>query len=293
MKMTKACLCMLCGLLVLSGPAALGEDFDSVEKSIVKANKKTKSLSATNKSKMNTDNEGYKFSQEMEGPMEWRRDGEKFKMRMESTSSTTTETGGKVTKSKSTSLMIDDGEFMYSYTNMDGQKSATKSKSTGAWDQNPFEAWRKMWDFKLLSDESVDGASCYVIEFLAKSGSPMSGKMVLHYRKDCGLNVKTVIYDKDGKVTMTSTSTDVKVNPSLGDDRFVFKAPAGVEVVDMTQEQQVDYASDEPADKADAEKKPEKKAEAKKPEKKAEAKKPEKKKKGLGLPKLPKWKKKP
>lgn len=292
MKMAKGCLCMLCGLL-LSASVVLADDIKSAEKAIVDATQKTKSLSATNKSAMNTDNQGYKFSQEMEGTMEWRRDGEKFKMRMESASSSTTETGGKVTKSKGTSLMIDDGEFMYSYYNMDGQKSATKSKSTGAWDQNPFEIWRKDWDLKLLSDESVDGASCYVIEFLAKSGSAMTGKMVFHYRKDCGLNVKTIIYDKDGKVTTTSVSTDVKVNPSLSDDRFVFKAPAGVEVVDMTQDQQTQYASDEPAKGADAEEKPEKKADAKKPEKKAEVKKPAKKKKGLGLPKLPKWKKKP
>ena len=118
-------------------------------------------------------------------------------------------------------------------------------------------------------------------------------KMVTHYRKDCGQSVKTVTYAKDGKVTMTSVTSDVKVNPSLSDDRFVFKAPAGVEVQDMTamqDQQDAQHASDEQA-KADAEKKAEadKKAKA---EKKAD-KKPEKKKKGLGLPKLPKWKKKP
>jgi hypothetical protein len=193
--------------------------------------------------------------------------------------------------------MINDGEFTYGYSVTDGKKMAYKSKTTGDWDQSPFEIWRKEWDLKLLSDESVDGASCYVIEATPKPGSDTaaggaSGKMVFQYRKDCGLNVKMVSYDKDGKVTFTSSSTDVKVNPNLSDDRFVFKAPAGVEVQDMTamQQQNAQHASDEQA-KADAEKKAEKKPE-KKEEKKAE-KKPEKKKKGLGLPKLPKWKKKP
>ena len=285
--------------------AVWADDIESAQKAIIAAMKKTKSLSAKTTSKMNMDNPGFKFSQESQGTMEYRRKGEQFQMRMDSTSSTTTDTGGNVTKSKSTVLMIDDGEFLYTYSVADGRKSATKSKSTGAWDQDPFETWKKEWDLKLLADESVDGAACYVIEATPKPGSGTaaagtSGKMTFHYRKDCGLSVKMVTHDKDGKVTMTAISTDVKVNPSLSDDRFVWKAPAGVELMDMTAMQQdTQHASDQQANaeadkKADAEKKAEKKPE-KKEEKKAEKKaekKPEKK-KGLGLPKIPKWKKRP
>jgi outer membrane lipoprotein-sorting protein len=38
----------------------------------------------------------------------------------------------------------------------------------------------------------------------------------------------------DGKPMTTMTYTDIKINPDIPADRFVFKAPEGVQVQDMS-----------------------------------------------------------
>jgi len=140
---------------------------------------------------------------------------------------------------------------------------------------------------KVLPDEKVDGQECFVLEVTAKSelGVPPGGRQVSYFRKDIGVNVKAVSFDPDGRQLFTTTVTDVKVGVDIKPERFVFKAPEGVEVVDMSQMQPAAAAS-EPAAAAAKPEEPAKPAETPKSEEppKEKSKKP----KLPGLPKLPK-----
>jgi outer membrane lipoprotein-sorting protein len=43
-----------------------------------------------------------------------------------------------------------------------------------------------------------------------------------------------VTYTPDGKPMNTMTYSDIKINDKISPDRFVFKAPPGVEVQDLS-----------------------------------------------------------
>jgi hypothetical protein len=160
--------------------------------------------------------------------------------------------------------MIFDGKYHYTLMISGQEKSAFKMANDKSVNMNPndgqavFAAQRQAGDLRLLPDESVGGKACYVIETVHKSaGDEASGKamMVTHYDKKTGVGMKTVSYDQNGKVIMTSETTEVKTGLSIPDDRFVFKVPAGVQVIDSGAAQaqaQAAEADDAPA----AEKKP-------------------------------------
>src|SRR5262249_17648891 len=101
---------------------------------------------------------------------------------------------------------------------------------------NSFKLQEQNFNLKLLPDEKVDGKPCWAIELVIKdpAARAMMGRTVTYYDKNNGIGVKSVTTDKDGKVTTTSTTTDIKLNADIKPDKFVFKAPEGVKVQDLT-----------------------------------------------------------
>jgi hypothetical protein len=79
-------------------------------------------------------------------------------------------------------------------------------------------------------------------------------RIVNYFDKKTGIGLKTVSFDEKDKAVMTSVTTDVKINADIKDDRFVFKAPEGVQVVDMSNmgEQQEQEPAPSKEDKATA-----------------------------------------
>src|SRR5437870_3564910 len=87
-----------------------------------------------------------------------------------------------------------------------------------------------------MGGRRVNGKPCYVIEMIAKNpiARQAMGRMVGYFDKDNFVQIKSMAYTTDGKVMGTSTTTDIKTDANIPADRFVFKAPAGVTVTDMT-----------------------------------------------------------
>ena len=56
----------------------------------------------------------------------------------------------------------------------------------------------------------------------------------MSFHKESGQMIKMIAYSPDGKPMATTTFSDIKINPKISPDRFVFKAPPGVTVQDMT-----------------------------------------------------------
>lgn len=279
---------------VLFGCGTMGfaDDLAEIEKKIVAAWAKVKSYSAKTTSTSEYTYGGRTEKSEFRGTTEMVLKGEKAFSRTEMNQTTVTTEDGKTTTEKTHLLMVGNAEFMWTLNETDGKTTVMKTEAYKAAMYSPktyFKTYRDNYTMKSLPDAKFEGADCYVFEARMKptEGVPASGPFVMYYRKDCGISVKTLIYDADGKVTMESLTTDLKLNPSISDKRFEFTVPEGVEVMDMTPEglmeqSQAEQASDE--QKGDqASDKPKAEAKKKEPAKKPEEK---KKKKKLKLPKI-------
>jgi outer membrane lipoprotein-sorting protein len=218
--------------------ARAAETVESVAKKIGEQTAKYKSLQYS----MHSVNEGQAMvgKSTTTGQFQAMRKGEKTLSRMESKSS---QKIGEQTQ-EYVSTMINDGEFMYTITDAGGQKMAMKMKvdpkMAGADpldSESAFKAMGKDFNLKVLPDAAVDGKDAWVIEATpkdTKNPNMVMAKMVSYYDKKTGIPVKSLGYDKDGKVINTMVISDVKTNADISADRFVFKAPPGVEVMDMT-----------------------------------------------------------
>jgi outer membrane lipoprotein-sorting protein len=134
---------------------------------------------------------------------------------------------------------IADGQFVYAVTEMMGQKMAMKQKPDSfqgaVGGKQMFEDMKKSNELKLLPDEKVDGQATFVIEATPKSAGPRPyANSKMFFAKDSGIMVKMVGVDTGGNEVMTMKVSDVKRDPKIDADRFVFKAPEGVQVMDMT-----------------------------------------------------------
>lgn len=224
--------------LALTG-VVRADSLEDVEKKLVEAHSKMKSYTSKTKTVQSFDmGQGNKMSSDVGGIVEWKRDGDKQKFRTEMKGTTTTSMGGTDNKMDISVMMVSDGDFLYSLSEQMGQKMATKQKPDTSMTGDPkklFEKIRSDNDVKVLADEKVDGTSCVVLEVIPKNAADVPvAKSVMYFSKETGINVKVVGKDKDGKDVFTNTSTDIKLNVDIPNDRFVFKAPEGVQVMDMT-----------------------------------------------------------
>lgn len=222
---------------------AVAATVDEVEKEIIQAQGKLKSYSAFTETRQDLEiGRGIRMKGESKGPMEWKQQGSKYLYRIEMKGTSVTTTGGEEKKSKANTLIVCDGDFMYTLIDTDGQKMAIKSRvdPTQAGDaKGLFTMWRKGFILMVLPDEKVDGKECYVLELTPrekKEGEP-SFRQKCWFRKDVGLPVKMVSFGKDDKPMMTTTMTDIKTDVEFKPERFKFELPDGVQLMDMTKVQ--------------------------------------------------------
>ena len=271
-----------------------GDTIESVEKTLIERAAKITSLQFNMTSTSDFESQGYRFKQDSKGQYEYLLKGDKMLYRMESKARSVTVQGGKEETSNTVTTMVCDGEFLYMLNDADGQKTVMKQDPTNqAWVTNQayFDNLRRYHDLNQLPDETVDGKSTYVIECTPKdeiSGGAPKTIMIMYFDKKTGIGIKTIGKDSTGKVVSTGLTTDVKINSDISADRFVFKAPEGVQVLDMTSAAQAQGQPDQPAEAAEDE--PEKAEEESAKAAPEEAKKDKKKKKGGLFDKLRKKK---
>lgn len=236
--MTTACAAIA---LVLGGArTGKAEKIDEVEKRIADQNKAIKSMSAKMNTVTNMDMGGMKSKSTATGTYEYMLDGDKMFVRSDTKVTSETDVAGNKMKQESTTVGVCDGEFFYSLTDQAGEKFATKSKIPDKPDTDPFKGLRTDYDLKLLTDETVDGKSCWVIEATPKApkagANPMAGGKLRHYfQKDTGAMAKNIVFGVDGKPMATTTYSDIQINKPMTRDHFKFSPPPGVKVMDTTQ----------------------------------------------------------
>lgn len=221
--------------------ASAAETLESIEKKLDEQTAKVKSLQYTSRATSDTDMGMAKTHTVTDMRYEVSRSAGKTLFRMESKMKMSQKVGDAPEQVQDmTSTVISDGQFSYSLTKNAQMESAMKMKADG---QDPlntkkqFADLEKTFKIKVLPDEAVDGKDTYVLELTpidkAMAAAGMS-RMVNYYDKKTGIPLKTLGYDAAGKVTMTSLVTDIKINADIPAERFVFKAPPGVQVMDMT-----------------------------------------------------------
>jgi len=233
------------GLVLMTGMvfgfcslAAAGDDLKTVEKKIIGQWEKHKSMTAKFTMVSHMEMSGMVMDSKAEGPFEVMKKGGQCLARQEMKIITTQKFGDQESKTEQEVLLVVDGEFAYTLTDMAGQKMATKAKIDPQMTGDPkatFEWLRKDHELKLLPEETIDGNKVYVIEAKPKEKpSAGYGKSVYYYQQENGVLVKMVGHGVDGKPQMTMTFTDIKLDVDIKPERFVFKAPPGVQVIDQT-----------------------------------------------------------
>jgi outer membrane lipoprotein-sorting protein len=231
---------LLLGCLVLAPAALADEKLDAVEKEVAAKWKEINTMSARTEMLSEIEQAGMKMQQTSKGTIEYFRKDDKMLFRQESETETITDTSGKKETTKSPTLMVSDGVFMHTLTEQMGQKMCYKMKA----DPNVnggeamFKSLKEQNDLSVGADETVNGDKCWVViakPKQAQMGAP--GKIVFNIRQKDGVTVQIVGYDASDKKMMSIAYLDVKVNEKIDPARFEFKAPEGVQVMDMTAQQ--------------------------------------------------------
>lgn len=222
---------LLCGV-------ASAQTLEEVEDKLIAASEKLKSFTADMRMEMDMTTAGMTMKTTTTGTTEFMRDGDKVYSRSEMVSSMTMVMSGQETKTDSKILSIMDGEFSYVLTEQMGQQTAMKSKidpkQTGFGYKGMFKDYGASGTVALAASESVDGQDCYVIEVTPAQAGPQSGPTKFYFSKDNAMMLKMVTMDAAGKPFSTMTMTNAKINPGLDVSRFKFTLPAGVQLMDMT-----------------------------------------------------------
>jgi len=97
---------------------------------------------------------------------------------------------------------------------------------------------------KLLAKETLDGVEAYTFELTPKPGSDIAasaqkagedfGKVKAQFTKDFTTQMRVALLDKSGAPQFTLSVKNINLSPTLSPDRFAFKPPDGVKVMDMS-----------------------------------------------------------
>lgn len=218
-------------------PAAAADTVESVERELTKQWNKVRSMSATMVIKSDMKHGGGSTTMDSSGTYEYQKVGDKVIFRMEMKSTTVSRYGEQETKMESAVTSVNDGEYLYTLSEQMGQKTAMKMKASTPPSldvKSMFETMRQNNVLKLLPEQSLDGQAVYVIEATAKDSSSAMAKTMMYFAKDSGVMLKSVSHDSQERVIQNTMYRDVKINESIAPDRFVFKTPAGVTMMDMT-----------------------------------------------------------
>lgn len=218
------------------------ESLQDVEKKIHDKLAKAKSIQYKSKGTSSVSMGEGSTKTDMEMTVEYKKDGDKILSRTETKSKMVINMSGTEQKTDSTMIAVSDGKVSHVLSESNGQKQIVKQNVNTKDQPNPFDQMslfkmmEQTYNMKLLPDEKVDGKTVYAIETTAKDEAMKAyiGRTVSYYDQSNGLPVKTVQYDSKGKLTGTFTMTDIKVDADIKPDRFVFKAPEGVPITDMT-----------------------------------------------------------
>lgn len=225
-------------ILALCPNLFAGETIEQIEAALAAAQDKLNSMTAITTTVQDIEMGGGSMKSHTQGTYQWLRQGKTLLYRLDISGTHEQNFGGQASKTTSATTMICDGQFIYTISDQNGQKMATKATATqnvNADVRAMFKSLHEAYNLKPLPDETVDGRLCYVIELNAKDTEYHTmARQVYYMCKELGTPIKSVSYDASGKEIMSTTVTQIKTGVKISPDRFKFQPPTGVEVMDLT-----------------------------------------------------------
>jgi len=213
------------------------ETVESVEQKIIEQMRKLDSWSARARTVSEAQDTGFKHRSVTEGTYETRMNGDAVMFRLETTTTTVQEIGGKPRTTITRGLTVCDGQHVYALSETEGQKTVVKNKARPRQESEGFREIRGDYDLSLLPNEKLDGKEVHVIRATPKRDTrwaTVSGPVVYYYDCQTGILLKSVTYGPDGKPRITTTYADIKLNPSIPAERFAFTPPANAVIIDKS-----------------------------------------------------------
>lgn len=134
-------------------------------------------------------------------------------------------------------VSINDGQFVYTIADEVGTKSVTKTHPEPAKNfdvAQSLKLLRKEHELTLQDDELVEGEDVYVIKARSTNKKTFLDRSYHYYSKITGVLLKTTTFNNDDQMVSSVKFTDVEINVAIFEERFEFKAPEGIAVIDMT-----------------------------------------------------------
>jgi outer membrane lipoprotein-sorting protein len=233
-------LCASILVLVLAGVACAEETLDQVYARLAEARKAVTSMSYEVEGTMVADNKGNLSISTSIGSVELLRKGDKWLVRIEDKLVSSRKPGNVEVRGETTTVY--DGEMLYSYSFMaidGGMKSCSKMKVPERWsdaydERADFEKLKAHHELKLLPDDFSNDVPVYVIEAKRKIAPFVVYRH--YYSKQTGVWMGSTAKSADGNASEKISRKNVKINPELPAERFIFTPPPGVTVEDRTEE---------------------------------------------------------
>jgi chaperone LolA len=133
-------------------------------------------------------------------------------------------------------ITVTDGVFLWTYSKENEQVIKNRlDKSENLFKPNQYLSnFRSEYKTELLDEEKVDKVKCYKLKLIPKKEDLFITKMTIWIDKKRLLAKKLEYQDlNDNQITLIFDH--IKINQGIEDSKFVFKAPPGVEELDLSE----------------------------------------------------------
>jgi chaperone LolA len=132
--------------------------------------------------------------------------------------------------------IVTDGKFLWSYSEQNEQVIKSRlDKSKNIFKPNQYLSnFRKEYRAKLTGEERIGKARCHVLTLTPKEKDLFITRMTI-WVDEKNLLARKIEYQDLNDNQITLLLDHIKTDKGIKDSKFVFKAPAGVEELDLTE----------------------------------------------------------
>ncbi|KPK99330.1 MAG: hypothetical protein AMJ91_08175 [candidate division Zixibacteria bacterium SM23_73_3] len=133
-------------------------------------------------------------------------------------------------------IIVTDGKFLWTYSEQNEQVIKSRlDRSKNIFKPNQYLSnFRKEYNAKLTGEEKIDKTKCYKLVLTPKKEDTFITRMIIWIDRK-SLLAKKLEYKDSNDNQITLVFDRIKINKGIKDSKFIFKAPEGVEEVDLTE----------------------------------------------------------
>lgn len=132
--------------------------------------------------------------------------------------------------------VVSDGEYIWVYSKENKQVTKNRTdKSKDLFRPNDYLFnFRKNYTYTLDGERKIAGKNCYRMVYTSKTEGEFFTRITIFFEKETLLAQRIEYQDLNDNFT-TLSFRQISPNVEIADSKFVFNAPAGVELIDLTE----------------------------------------------------------